>query len=177
MAEIQAASAPRSGKPRATKKAFRLDMTPMVDLAFLLLTFFMLTTTFSKPTVMEVAMPTKPEPQEPDASVSAKRALTLILGENGKVRYFFGLNEAAVNPAAPKPTLYTTDLSPNGLRQVLLSRQRQSPAPIVLIKTEAGAKYQHLVDALDEMNITDQKKYALVEMNRSDEELLKSRRW
>ncbi|WP_139925333.1 biopolymer transporter ExbD [Hymenobacter sp. DG01] len=176
MAEIQAAAAPRSGKPRATKKAFHLDMTPMVDLAFLLLTFFMLTTTFAKPTVMEVAMPTKPKTPDVEAPVSEKQALTLILGEKGQVRYFFGLNEAAVNPAAPRPTLHTTDLSSSGLRQVLLQRQRQQPAPVVLIKTEPGAKYQHLVDALDEMNITDQKKYALVEMNRSDEELLKAQR-
>ncbi|RPD49546.1 biopolymer transporter ExbD [Hymenobacter sediminis] len=173
MAEIQAASAPRSGKPRATKKAFRLDMTPMVDLAFLLLTFFMLTTTFAKPTVMEIGMPSKKPTLEPDNKVSEKQAMTLILGENGKVRYFFGLNEAAVNPATPRPVLHTTDLSADGLRQVLLQRQRQQPAPVVLIKTQPGTKYQYLVDALDEMNITDQKKYALVELNRSDEELLK----
>jgi len=57
MAAIQQ-PAPKAGKkPRARKHSFHLDMTPMVDLAFLLLTFFMLTTTFAKPLVMQLTMP------------------------------------------------------------------------------------------------------------------------
>ena len=164
MADLQpAAPAARGGKPRVKKRAFRLDMTPMVDLAFLLLTFFMLTTTFSKPTVMQLNMPAK----GPETPVAESRALTLILGKHGQVHYFFGVNEAGT-PAA-RPTLRTTSLSPNGLRQVLLGLRRQS---VVLIKSGTGASYGNLVDALDEMSITGQKKYALVDLNRSDRELL-----
>ncbi|UPL48818.1 ExbD/TolR family protein [Hymenobacter sublimis] len=174
MAEIQASPVTRGGKPRAKKIAFRLDMTPMVDLAFLLLTFFMLTTTFNKPTVMDLAMPVKPDVDEPDSAVPTKKALTLILGKNSQVHYFFGLNTPAGTPNEPRPTLYTTNFSDAGLRQVLLKRQRQQPAPVILIKTSEGAKYHDLIDALDEMNITDQKKYALVEMERADEDLLRS---
>ena len=165
MAEIQSsAPAARGHKPRIKKNAFRLDMTPMVDLAFLLLTFFMLTTTFSKPTTMDLAMPAK----GPSSDVPDKNALTLILGKDSKVHYFFGLNRADVE----RPELRTTTFSAEGLRQVLLRRQRQQPAPFVLIKAGPDAKYRDLVDVLDEMNITDQGKYALVDFTAADQELL-----
>jgi biopolymer transport protein ExbD len=93
--------------------------------------------------------------------------MTLILGKDSQVHYFFGLNSTE-NPAK----LYTTTLSSEGLRQVLLERQRQLPAPTVLIKASQDAKYRDLVDALDEMTITDQQKYALVDLTAADRELL-----
>jgi biopolymer transport protein ExbD len=165
MAEI-ASSAPagRGSKPRRKKLSTRIDMTPMVDLAFLLLTFFILTASFSKPTVMDLAMPDGKGPQTP---VSEKKSLTLILGKDSQVHYFFGLNSAE-NPAK----LYTTTFGSDGLRKVLLERQRQLPAPTVLIKAGQDAKYRDLVDALDEMTITDQQKYALVDLTAADRELL-----
>ena len=134
----------------------------MVDLAFLLLTFFMLTTTFSKPTVMQVAMPAK----GPETGVAPKNALTLLLDKNQEVRYFFGLNEGA-----GQTELHTTTFAADGLRQVLL-RFRQQPGGVVLIKPTDAASYQSMVDALDEMNITDQKKYALVDLDKADRLLL-----
>lgn len=166
MAEIQAsAPAGRGPKPRRKKLSTRIDMTPMVDLAFLLLTFFILTASFNKPTVMDLAMPDGKGDPTP---ISDKGALTLILGKNSQVHYFFGLNTEAT-PAK----LHTTTLSPEGLRRVLLDRQRQLPAPTVLIKASQDAKYRDLVDALDEMTITDQRKYALVDLTAADRELLK----
>ncbi|MDF7814317.1 biopolymer transporter ExbD [Hymenobacter sp. YC55] len=165
MAEIQSsAPAGRGTKPRRKKMSTRIDMTPMVDLAFLLLTFFILTASFNKPTVMELAMPDK---KGPSSDISASRALTLILGKNGQVHYFFGLNTKA-EPA----TLHTTTFSSEGLRRVLLERQRQLPAPTVLIKAGQDAKYRDLVDVLDEMTITDQQKYALVDLSADDKKLL-----
>ena len=162
MASIQPTAAPKSGKPRATKRAFHPDMTPMVDLAFLLLTFFMLTTTFNKPTVMELAMPA-PGPESP---VDPKKALTLLLGQNSEVRYFFGLN-----PGPAPDQLHRTTLAADGLRQVLL-RFQQQPGGVVLIKPGNQASYQNLVDVLDEMNITGQRKYALVDLTAADKQLL-----
>ena len=165
MAEIQSsAPAGRGTKSRSKKMSTRIDMTPMVDLAFLLLTFFILTASFNKPTVMELTMPDGKGPRTP---LSEKGALTLILGKNGQVHYFFGLNTEA-EPA----TLHTTTFSAEGLRRVLLERQRQLPAPTVLIKAGQDAKYQDLVDALDEMTITDQQKYALVDLSAADRKLL-----
>ena len=80
MAEIQqnAAGPDKGGKRRTKKMSTRVDMTPMVDLAFLLLTFFMLTTTFAKPTVLQLTMPVPGE----DSPVSHKQALTILLGKN-----------------------------------------------------------------------------------------------
>ena len=157
------APAARGTKPRATKKAFHLDMTPMVDLAFLLLTFFMLTTTFTKPTVMEVAMP---DPKGAKTPVDDSRALTLLLGKNHLVHYFFGLN-----PGPDARRLHTTTFAADGLRQVLL-KFRQNSNGVVLIKPGNEADYQSMVDALDEMNITGQQKYALVDLDPADEQLL-----
>jgi biopolymer transport protein ExbD len=144
-------------------------MTPMVDLAFLLLTFFMLTTTFAKPNVMQLTMPVKSG--DDVTPVGRSHALTIILGKAHNVYYYFGLH-APHDPSVPVPTLHTTDFSPKGIRQVLLTRSRQQPAPIVLIKANATANYQDMVDILDEMNITDQKKYALTDLTAADRQLL-----
>ena len=172
MAEIQqnAAGPPKSGKRRAKKMSTRIDMTPMVDLAFLLLTFFMLTTTFAKPYTMELNMPVKsPDP----TPVSMKRAMTILLGKNHRVHYFFGLN-APKDKSVPVPELQTTTFAPTGIREALRARQRQEPNLVVLIKPSADSKYQDMVDVLDEMNITHQKKYALTKITQDDLTLLHS---
>ncbi|TDN40079.1 biopolymer transporter ExbD [Hymenobacter sp. UV11] len=162
--------APKAGKkPRARKHSFRLDMTPMVDLAFLLLTFFMLTTTFAKPRVMQLTMPVKDHDNTTD--VNRSQAMTIMLGAGHRVFYYFGLN-APHDPSVPVPTLHPTDFSPKGIRQVLLARGRQQPAPVVLIATGPRAKYSDMVDVLDEMNITNQRKYAIVPLSAADRQLL-----
>ena len=146
----------------------RIDMTPMVDLAFLLLTFFMLTTTFARPYTMELTMPVK---NGPDTPVKESGAVTVLLGKAHQVHYYFGLNAAGRSAAAA--TLHTTSFAPTGIRQVLRERQRQGPI-IVLIKATADSKYQDLIDILDEMNITHQTRYALVKVNSEDLTLLKT---
>ena len=175
MAEIQqqAAGSNKPGKRRAKKMSTRIDMTPMVDLAFLLLTFFMLTTTFAKPTVMQLTMPATPK-EEVDSGLTASRAMTIILGEGHRVHYFFGLH-APQDKTVPIPELKTTSFAPDGIRQVLLARQQQPPGLVVLIKPSAESKYQDMIDVLDEMNITSQKKYALVKITQDDLNLLKNR--
>ena len=175
MAEIQQQSAGSSkpGKRRAKKMSTRIDMTPMVDLAFLLLTFFMLTTTFAKPTVLQLTMPVQPT-EEVDSGLTASRAMTIILGKGHQVHYFFGLN-APQDPTTPVPELKTTSFAPDGIRQVLLTRRQQRPGLVVLIKPSADSKYQDMIDVLDEMNITSQKKYALVKITRDDLNLLKNK--
>jgi biopolymer transport protein ExbD len=172
MAEIQqnAARTNRSGKRRTKKMSTRIDMTPMVDLAFLLLTFFMLTTTFAKPYTMELTMPVK-DPQT--TPVALKKALTIILGKNHQVHYFFGLN-APQDKTVATPELKTTTFAPAGIRPVLRTRLQQEPGLVVLIKPSADSKYQDMIDILDEMNITHQKRYALVKITQDDLTLLKT---
>ncbi|MDO7875208.1 biopolymer transporter ExbD [Hymenobacter sp. ASUV-10] len=177
MAEIQQSARPAgknqrsaSAKPRAAKRSFRLDMTPMVDLAFLLLTFFMLTTTFAKPNVMALNMPV----DSPDKSVvPLTEAMTILLGKDHRVFYYFGLN-APADKSVAVPELHATSFAANGIRQALLARLRQQPATVVLIKPTPDAQYRDMVDILDEMTITNQKKYALVQLSKDDSHLLQT---
>jgi biopolymer transport protein ExbD len=172
MAEIQqnASGPPRSGKRRAKKMSTKIDMTPMVDLAFLLLTFFMLTTTFAKPYTLELQMPAKGPVETP---VSRSQALTIILGKNHRVHYFYGLN-APQDKSVPATALHTTGFGPDGIRPVLAARLRQQPSLVVLIKPSAEARYQDMVSILDEMALTKQTRYALVKITSDDLTLLKT---
>jgi len=169
MAEIQQqADSGGGGKKRAKKMSTKIDMTPMVDLAFLLLTFFMLTTTFSKPTVMQLNMPVKPKADEQQSEIKASNALTILLGENNKVFYYDGLVDAT-----SKPELKASSYAANGIRQVLLAH-KSNPDLVVLIKPSDKSSYKNMVDILDEMNITNQKKYALVDIAKEDTDLIQS---
>ncbi|WP_315984844.1 ExbD/TolR family protein [Hymenobacter puniceus] len=146
----------------------KIDMTPMVDLAFLLLTFFMLTTTFNKPNVMQLTMPVKEKNPEEQSQIKASNAFTILMGEANKVYFYDGLLADDV-----KPELKLSNYSADGIRKELLSRRR-NPDLVVLIKPDDKSNYQNMVDILDEMNITDQKKYALVDISKADLELIKS---
>lgn len=168
MAEIQQKDSGKGGKKRGKKHSTKIDMTPMVDLGFLLLTFFVMTTTFAKPQTMEINMPVKPKNEDEQSKLKASNALTLILGENDKVFWYAGLPDA---PAAPGVQI--ADYSAGGIRKILLDR-RTNKDLMVLIKPMEKARYKNMVDALDEMNITDTRKYAIVEVDPRDEELVKT---
>ena len=122
MAEIiQEEKGKKSGKRRPKKQSTRIDMTPMVDLMCLLITFFMLTTAFSKPKIMVITMPEKTKQEEPEAKVPAWRTVNIILTENDDVYYYIG----EANPRKPPlPVLTKTDFSKNGIRKILLDKNR-----------------------------------------------------
>ena len=103
----------KHGKKRAKKSSTHIDMTPMVDLAFLLLTFFVLTSTFSKPSVMELAMPSK----EKVKPVDVKNILTIVLDKSDTAYYYFGVLDTTLTKSAYKTTNYSKD----GLRKVLIA--------------------------------------------------------
>ena len=169
MAEIQPKGdgGGKGGKKRAKKQSTKIDMTPMVDLGFLLLTFFILTTTFAKPQTMEINMPVKPKDQKEEMPLKASNALTLLLGESDKVYWYAGLPD---EPAAPG--VQVTDYSANGVRKLLLERVKANPKLVVLIKPMEKGRYKNLVDILDEMNITETNKYAIVDVDPRDEKLV-----
>lgn len=77
------------GKKRAKKQSTKVDMTPMVDLAFLLLTFFVLTATFSKPKVMSLVYPAKPDEKVEKKDVEVNNAITFLLAED-RIFYYEG---------------------------------------------------------------------------------------
>lgn len=149
----------KKGKKRAKKASTRVDLTPMVDLGFLLVTFFMMTTTFSKPQTMEINMPVKDKTattEDQGQNVKASKSLTLILGEFDKVYYYRGTPDTA--------NVVVTDFSAHGLRSVVLDLNRRVADLTVIIKPTNQAKYKNVVDALDEMNICNVKRYALVDV-------------
>jgi biopolymer transport protein ExbD len=121
MAEIIQEDKHKGGKKKPKKHSTHIDMTPMVDLMCLLITFFMLTTAFSKPKVMEIVLPEKikkDEKVEPP-KIADSRTLNIILGPNDIVYWYPGKPD----PAALVP-LQSTDFSATGIRQVLLDRNR-----------------------------------------------------
>src|SRR5258708_1184625 len=86
----------KDGKIRAKKSSTRIDMTPMVDLAFLLLTFFILTTTLQKPQTMEITLPEKPKEDDKPPEVNEKKVLTLVLGADSKIYWYVGITDPKV---------------------------------------------------------------------------------
>src|SRR5260221_5842644 len=107
MAEINQSSGSSSRvRIRSKKLSTRIDMTPMVDLAFLLLTFFILTTTLSKPQTMEITMPEKLKKEDVQTEVNEKKVLTIVLASDDKAFWYVGITE----PRAEK-----VDFSKNGI--------------------------------------------------------------
>jgi biopolymer transport protein ExbD len=190
----------KKGKQRAKKQSTFIDMTPMVDLMCLLLTFFMLTTAFIKPKVMEIVMPEKGEPRP----IPKNRVVNIILDGNSRIFYYFGL---ADQTKPPIPDVYESDFSKEGIRKTLMEKNKvlfkkieelnadvtkgkiilskeslakkikdlrssDSLGPIVLIKATEKAKYKNIIDIADEMVITNVARYAIVDMNSFEKRLL-----
>jgi len=113
------------GKPKPKKHSTRIDMTPMVDLMCLLITFFMLTTAFSKPKAMEITMPKndKDEKEKDAPKIPAWRTLNIIMTGDNRVFYFIGIADPT-DKENPLPTFIETDYSKDGIRKVLLSKNK-----------------------------------------------------
>ena len=101
-------------KVRAKKSSTHIDMTPMVDLAFLLLTFFMLTTTFSKPKTMDITMPVKDQIKDEDRTkVPASQTLSILLTEKNRIIWYMGVDD----PTKP-PQTNIADFSMSGINSI-----------------------------------------------------------
>jgi biopolymer transport protein ExbD len=147
----------KGGKVRSKKSNSKVDLTAMVDLAFLLITFFMLTTTLSKPQSMPLGLPDKDEDptKNKDIKVDENRTLTVLLGDNDKMVYYMGLLATPI--AGPKDISYGKE----GIRKELLKRKKsvveytgnKDKGLIVIIKPSKKSNYRNLVDILDEMAI------------------------
>lgn len=194
MAQISEAS---SNQPKKRKShLLKLDMTPMVDLAFLLLTFFVLAASLAKPKTLEIIYPM----DGISSPVNEKLVTTLLLGEKpGEIAYYRGLFDVDTTK------LISTDFSSRGLRSFLsdlnkeamlaisdLQNQRvtgqisdesynaqyrqivgQKNAPVVVIKTMKGTKYSNVIAAVDELNIADVRKRVIQDMSEQESVLLK----
>ncbi|MES2545866.1 MAG: biopolymer transporter ExbD [Bacteroidota bacterium] len=162
----------KGGKVRSKKQNSKVDLTAMVDLAFLLITFFMLTTTLSKPQSMSLGLPDKDDKKDPtkkDLPVDENRTMTILMGDNNKLVRYVGLLATPVSGGAPKDFAYGKD----GIRKELMSRKtkvlaystakgKPDQGMIVIIKPSKKSNYKNLVDVLDEMAIVEVPTYAIV---------------
>lgn len=129
----------KGGKKRAKKQSTRVDMTPMVDLAFLLLTFFVLTSTFSKPKSMELSLPAEPPPGSPPPP-EVKNGVTFLLTKDDRIFYYVGQFYSAGNDKGkPATELQETNFSPDGLHK-LLSEQNKWAIDEIASLTEKNKK-------------------------------------
>ncbi|MBI3234228.1 MAG: biopolymer transporter ExbD [Bacteroidetes bacterium] len=169
----------KGGKVRGKKLSTRIDMTPMVDLAFLLVTFFMLATSLSKPAAMPVTMPDTKEDPNVKPNVAAKsKVLTLILGKDDKIYYYRRSLE-------DNPEVGETTFGEANIRKVLLEKKTEitndvvatldRQDPIILVKPMRDSKYKNLVDIFDEFNITELRRFVMVPIDEKDITYLNSK--
>ena len=201
-AEVQE-SGGKNGKSKQKKFAVRVDFTPMVDMNMLLITFFMLCTTLSKPQTMEISMPSndKSITEQQKSMVKASQAITLLLGADNKLYYYEG-EPNYKDYTSLKETSYT----PDGIRSILLQKNAAAvnkvralkqqkldlkiseeeyrkqvseiksgkDTPTVIIKATDDASYKNLIDALDEMQRCNIGKYVITDIAEADEFLMKN---
>lgn len=181
------------GVKKAKKLSTRVDMTPMVDLGFLLITFFIFTATMSSPTTMDLNMPKETDKQEEQTEVKQSGALTIMLAKDNKVFYYEG--ELLPDGSNFKATNFT------GIRDIIINKRKSVIAAyrgspkceakarekgkdprkecededfVVVIKPTEDATYKNTVDILDEMTINAVKRFALVKIAQTEKDLVKA---
>jgi len=167
------------GVKKGKKLSTRVDLTPMVDLGFLLITFFIFTTTMSQPTALKLLLPddrVKPEEQN---KAKESGALTILMGADNHVYYY----EGQLKPDASN-FLSASYNGVNSIRDVIMKKKAyvrsiaQDPNDpehdlVVVIKPSQYCTYKNVIDILDEMSISVVKKFALVDIFETEEQLIK----
>ena len=153
------------GVKKAKKLSTRVDMTPMVDLGFLLITFFIFTTTMSTPSTMDLFMPKDTKKEEELNKAKESGALTIMMGNDNHLYYYEG-------KLAPDASNF---LSTNfkDIRDIIIKKKKSTPPEdlVVVLKPNEQATYKNTVDMLDEMTINEIKRFALVDMSEVENEL------
>lgn len=167
MAEINTGGGgDKGGKKRSKKMSTKVDMTPMVDLAFLLITFFMLATTLTKQQKFDFGVPPDVKDIKEQPELKASNAITLILGKDDAV-YWYVMNQDGTTD------FHKTDFSDEGIRTTLIERKKAVGDNLnVVIKPMKDSKYKNLVDIIDELAILGIGKKALVEATPDDVKLV-----
>lgn len=156
----------KSGKVRSKKASTRVDMTPLADLGFLLITFFMFATTFSKPNVMGLNMPPKVEDTDEDQKppeIDLTNSISIVIG--GDNTLFWHQKEKNKVVA---DELNVTDYTRDGIRKEIISARQRATKPenfTVIIKPTDESNYENLVNVLDEMEITESSRYGIVDLD------------
>ena len=171
MAELQTNNS-KKGNKKLNKKSTRVDLTPMVDLGFLLLTFFVFTTALSKPHTLQLDMPKGPA----DDPVCASCAFTVLLDKDNIIQYYEG-------DLADHPPVKETSFGPDGIRKIILEKRKlvktvrgDADQIILIIKPSDASSFQNFVNMMDEVEINNIKKYYVDELSDEDRKLLKSQK-
>jgi biopolymer transport protein ExbD len=143
------------GVKKSKKLSTRVDLTPMVDLGFLLITFFIFTTTMSQPTAMKLFLPKDVDKPEEQNKLKESAAFTVMPSKANMVYYYEGLDPSKLQQTTFKQ-----------LRDIILDKKRRTDPKdfMVIIKPTKDATYKNTVDILDEMTIDVVKRYALVDI-------------
>lgn len=195
----------KGGKKRAKKQSTRIDMTPMVDLAFLLLTFFVLTATFSKPKSMELTFPAPPEKIEDMPPI--KKGITFLLSKDDRIFYYEGQFRPVADDKGPATELKELSFDQSSLHKYLLDKNKEMDDKIkalqvkhenkqlpdttykrlvretkadkesytYLIKTDEEATYKNVIDVIDELNFFVVGKYVMVDIMKPEYDLVKAK--
>ncbi|MEY4835113.1 MAG: Biopolymer transport ExbD2 protein [Bacteroidota bacterium] len=176
----------KGGKVRSKKSNPGVDLTAMVDLAFLLITFFILTTTLSKPQSMDLALPDNTKQDDPNPpETPAWRTLTVVLGKNDKLVYYIGMTDAPYVDAEINGKPKLDNYGGKGIRKALIAHNKyvlehvddtKKQGMIVLIKASKSANYKNLVDILDEMAIVKPFSYSIVDVTPGDLKMLEDKK-
>jgi biopolymer transport protein ExbD len=170
MAEIN--NQPSQKKHKRTqceKKSTKVDLTPMVDLGFILITFFIFTSALTDPKAMNLLVPNDNDTSRND-QICETCALTFILGDNNKLYYYEGKEEGAV--------FKTTDYSSKGIRQLITNKKKlvrdkfAEDRTVVIIKPTATSSFKNLIDLIDECNISVVKRYYIDEISEKEKAVL-----
>jgi len=155
------------GVKKAKKLSTRVDMTPMVDLGFLLITFFIFTTTMSQPTAMNLFMPKDVDKPEEQNKVKESGAFTVLLGKEDVIYYYEGIDPST-------PGNFRTATFKTIRDEIIRKKQNTNPEDLVIIiKPSNDANYKNTVDILDEMTINEIKRYAMVDISDTEMQLVR----
>jgi biopolymer transport protein ExbD len=155
------------GVKKSKKLSTRVDLTPMVDLGFLLITFFVFTTTMSKPTAMNMNEPKDDNPEE-QRKVKNSGAMTILLGKQNQVYYYYG----ELLPETISEQFKTSNYKE--IRQLITDKKKATPEDdlMYIIKADKESKFKNAIDILDEMSICDVKPGHYAEVDITDTEAM-----
>ncbi len=166
----------KGGKKVRRRLGFRLDMTPMVDVAFLLLTFFMLTTTFSKPKTMEINLPAERNDQT-QVEVPESNVLTVRIMEGDKAYWNIGFKppepiELYESEGDARPTVSKAFRKMLRENRDRIRQEVGEDVMVLVLKLDKKARYQNLVDIIDELNIANPpiKRFSIADFTEADRE-------
>ena len=158
------------GVKKAKKLSTRVDLTPMVDLGFLLVTFFVFTTTMTTSTAMNMNEPKDDNPEE-QMKVKNSGAMTILLGKADQIYYYYG----QLDPNTLSEQFKSSNFK--DIRGLIVDKKKATPIDdlMYIIKSDSTSTFKNAIDILDEMSISavPTGHYAEVDMTPAEAELIR----